>query len=172
MTANYIRETGDLSILADAAPFLDDPQPAPLVEHVLRAFERVFRRTSPRGLPYIGAGDWNDGLSAVGLEEKGESVWLGPLPRGAARRLGRDLSAGRASRRARRSSRSAASALVAAINEHGWDGDWYWRATLDDGGEAREPRERAGADLPQRADVGRPERRRPARPRRGRAWRP
>ncbi len=37
-------------------------------------------RTSPRGLPYIGAGDWNDGLSALGLEERGESVWLGAVP--------------------------------------------------------------------------------------------
>jgi cellobiose phosphorylase len=33
-------------------------------------------RSSPRGLPHIGAGDWNDGLSAAGLEEKGESIWL------------------------------------------------------------------------------------------------
>jgi len=28
-------------------------------------------------LPHIGSCDWNDGLSAVGVEEKGESVWLG-----------------------------------------------------------------------------------------------
>lgn len=31
---------------------------------------------SKRGLTLIGAGDWNDGLSAVGLEMKGESIWL------------------------------------------------------------------------------------------------
>ena len=76
VAANYVRETGDLSVLRDETPFLDEPQPAPLAEHVRRAFERVFRRTSPRGLPYIGAGDWNDGFSAVGLQEKGESFWL------------------------------------------------------------------------------------------------
>ncbi|HSP34778.1 MAG TPA: glycosyl transferase family 36, partial [Thermoanaerobaculia bacterium] len=76
VTANYIRETGNVDVLDDRAPFLDEEQPAPLEEHVRRAFERVFQRTSTRGLPYIGAGDWNDGLSAVGLEEKGESVWL------------------------------------------------------------------------------------------------
>ncbi|MFN7989014.1 MAG: glycosyl transferase family 36 [Thermoanaerobaculia bacterium] len=133
VTAAYVRETGDLSILADRAPFLDDAQPAPLVEHVLRAFERVFQRTSPRGLPYIGAGDWNDGLSAVGLEEKGESVWLAHFLAGLlgdwAEILGRSGEPARAADFARRRE-----TLVAAVNEHGWDGAWYWRATLDSGG--------------------------------------
>lgn len=28
------------------------------------------------GLPLMGAGDWNDGMNRVGIEGKGESVWL------------------------------------------------------------------------------------------------
>ncbi len=131
VTASYIRETGDASILEDRAPFLDG-EPAPLAEHVRRAFARSFARTSPRGLPYIGAGDWNDGLSAVGLAEHGESVWLGHFLAGLLadwaviwERAGdRPLASEYAARR---------EALVAAINAHGWDGAWYLRATLDDG---------------------------------------
>jgi cellobiose phosphorylase len=76
VTASYIRETGQLDILEDTAPFVDERQPRPLWDHILRAFRRAFRRFSPRGLPYIGAGDWNDGLSALGLQERGESIWL------------------------------------------------------------------------------------------------
>ncbi len=129
---NYIQETGDASILDDATPFLDEEQAAPLSEHVRRAFERVFKRTGPRGLPYIGAGDWNDGLSAAGLEERGESVWLAQFLAGVLgewaeihRRTGRaPFAADFDARRAQ---------LVAAINEHAWDGAWYSRATLDDG---------------------------------------
>ncbi len=132
VTASYVRETGDLSVLDDRAPFLDDPRPASLLDHVERAFARVFRRTSPRGLPYIGAGDWNDGLSALGLEERGESVWLGQFLAGLladwavilGRRGDPEGAAGLAARRA---------ALVAAIHDHGWDGAWYRRATKDDG---------------------------------------
>lgn len=132
VTASYVRETGDLSVLDDPAPYLDEPGPAPLEDHVLRAFRRVFARTSPRGLPYLGAGDWNDGLSAAGLSEKGESVWLAEFLAGLLldwaeieRRRGRTvLAAELLHRRA---------ALVAAINEHAWDGEWYWRATTDDG---------------------------------------
>jgi cellobiose phosphorylase len=92
----------------------------------------VLKRTGPRGIPYIGAGDWNDGLSAVGLEEHGESFWLAQFFAGLLadwaeihRRIGEgsrasDLAACR-------------DLLVGAVNQHGWDGAWYLRATLDDG---------------------------------------
>jgi cellobiose phosphorylase len=129
---NYIRETGDFSLLDDRTPFLDEESEAPFEEHVRRAFERVFRRSSERGLPYIGAGDWNDGLSAAGMEERGESLWLAHFLAGCLgewaeihRRSGKARFAADYGQRRER--------LVAAINEHGWDGNWYWRATLDDG---------------------------------------
>jgi cellobiose phosphorylase len=132
VTASYLKETGDLSILDDPAPYLDDPEPRPLADHVERAFARAFRRTSPRGLPLIGAGDWNDGLSALGLEERGESVWLGHFLAG----LLADWSEihrrrGDASRAEDLAARRRA--LVEAVNAHGWDGAWYRRATRDDG---------------------------------------
>ena len=91
----------------------------------------------------IGAGDWNDGLSAMGLEGKGESFWLGHFLAGLLgdwtaiwSRAGRaELSEEFASRRA---------ALVAAINLHGWDGEWYLRGTLDDGRPLGSARDRVG----------------------------
>jgi cellobiose phosphorylase len=132
VTANYLKETGDFSLLDDAAPYLDDPRPHPLLDHVERAFARVFSRTGPRGLPFIGAGDWNDGLSALGLEERGESVWLAEFLaglladwcvihrlRGELQRMG-ELTVRR-------------QGLIDAVNEHAWDGTWYRRATRDDG---------------------------------------
>jgi cellobiose phosphorylase len=76
LTASYMRETGDLTALQTSTPFMDDRSPVSILEHCKRSFERSFRRTSPRGLPLIGSCDWNDGLSAMGIEEKGESVWL------------------------------------------------------------------------------------------------
>lgn len=143
VTANYIRETGDASVLRDEQRFLDDNQPAPLLEHVRRAFARVFKRTSPRGLPYIGAGDWNDGLNAVGLLEKGESIWLGHFLAG----LLADWShihAQLAERELAEDYRKRREALVTAINQHGWDGEWYFRATLDDGSKLGSRECRAG----------------------------
>lgn len=132
VTANYLKETHDFSILKESAPFLDDPSPVALAEHVQRAFARVRRRTSPRGLPFIGAGDWNDGLSAVGLEERGESVWLAHFLVGlladwaeVARRMGDAALA--------RDYRAWREALITAINSNAWDGEWFLRAWRDDG---------------------------------------
>jgi cyclic beta-1,2-glucan synthetase len=34
-------------------------------------------RFGARGLPLMGSGDWNDGMNLVGMQGKGESVWLG-----------------------------------------------------------------------------------------------
>jgi cellobiose phosphorylase len=46
-----------------------------LFEHCRRAIEKA-TTSGPHGLPLIGTGDWNDGMSSVGDEGKGESVWL------------------------------------------------------------------------------------------------
>lgn len=129
----YLQETGDDAILDCREPFVDDPAPLPFFDHCARAIDRALERFSDRGLPLIGAGDWNDGLSAVGLEMKGESVWLGhflhrilldwaPI----ARRHG-DLP--RESRYRERASR-----LHEALNAIAWDGEYYFGATKDSGG--------------------------------------
>ena len=132
VSASYAKETGDLSVLDDRAPYLDEAEPAALSDHVGRAFSRVFSRTSERGLPLIGAGDWNDGLSSLGLRERGESVWLGWFLVG--------LLADWAEIARRRGDTARAEDLLArragyleAIEEHAWDGGWYRRATRDDG---------------------------------------
>ncbi len=49
---------------------------ASLYEHCLRAIE-ISLATGAHGLPLMGTGDWNDGMSLVGADGKGESVWLG-----------------------------------------------------------------------------------------------
>lgn len=150
VTASYIRETADFGVLNDEAAFIDDERPAPLIEHIWRAFQKSFSRTSARGLPLIGAGDWNDGLNALGLGERGESVWLGHFLAGLLadwadifRRIGPGSAThgvppiswariGQAGEMAEELTNRRAR-LIHAINEHGWDGSWYVRATLDDG---------------------------------------
>jgi len=130
--ANYLKETDDWTVLDDAEPFVDNKSEVSLWEHSRLAIERVLARFSPRGLPLIGAGDWNDGLSACGLQWRGESVWLGHFLYGVLQGWARI---------ARRRGESAiadaweekAADLRDALNTTGWDGEWYWRATLDDG---------------------------------------
>jgi cellobiose phosphorylase len=129
---SYLKETDNWSVLDEKEPFVDDRSEATLWEHSRRAIEKVLTRFSPRGLPLIGAGDWNDGLSACGLHGKGESVWLGHFLFGVlktwamiAHRRGESQIADAWLERAAN--------LRDALNTVGWDGEWYWRATLDDG---------------------------------------
>jgi len=96
------------------------------------SFKRAFSRFSPRGLPLIGSCDWNDGLSAMGTAEKGESAWLGQFLCQQLRdwtmileRTGDKTTA--ADFENRRDS------LVTAINSHAWDGEWYSYGTKDNG---------------------------------------
>lgn len=130
---NYIDETGDYSLLNENEPFYDNKNlQASLFEHSDLAIKRVLSRLSPRGLTLIGAGDWNDGLSAVGLDMKGESIWLSQffyfiLVRFAA-----------IAKKYNQTEKglfyeSEAEKIKNAFNEHAWDGEWFYAATKDNG---------------------------------------
>jgi cellobiose phosphorylase len=128
----YIIETDDLEVMDNTEPFLDDPVPVSLYSHCLRAIDKVLTRFSARGLPLIGAGDWNDGLSAVGLQWKGESVWLGQF----LHRILNEFAVIAARKGDTATSiryRERALVLKDAINQHGWDGEYYFGATKDSG---------------------------------------
>jgi cellobiose phosphorylase len=128
----YIQETADFTVLDCREPFVDNASGATMYDHCVRAVESALGRFSARGLPLIGEGDWNDGLSAVGLDMKGESVWLGHF----LHRILLDFSAiaarrGDASRAGLFTSRAAA--LRESLNTHAWDGRYYYGATKDSG---------------------------------------
>jgi cellobiose phosphorylase len=133
IAASYIKETGDVSLMDEVVRYFDDPKGESILEHCKRSIARSFSRFSPRGLPLIGSCDWNDGLSAVGVKEKGESVWLAfflvAILQDMAEILRLRGDATTASTYlARRES------LIKAINELAWDGEWYRGCTLDAGG--------------------------------------
>ncbi len=132
VAVQYLKETGDWSVLDAAAPYYDDNQTFSLLDHCLRAIDLALSRFSPRGLPLILAGDWNDGLSAVGLEGKGESVWLAHFLYYILTEFDFILKKIDLKQKAAVYSQRA-EALIKAINQFGWDGEWYWRASKDNG---------------------------------------
>ena len=147
-TATYVAATGDTDILDEQVPFLQgqrlkddehdaffDPSlsdtSASLFEHCARGIDQCLDLTGANGLPLMGTGDWNDGMNRVGENGEGTSVWLGwLLVRTIA--LLTPIAESRDPTRAERWKKHAASVL-AALESTAWDGDWYRRATYDDG---------------------------------------
>lgn len=155
--ARYITTSSDLAVLDEPVSFLDGPllspqehehffQPtdslevASLFEHCARGIDITLSQLGEHGLPLIGGGDWNDGMNRVGTAGKGESVWLGWLLVKTLD-LFRPLAEQRESlaphlaqheRHAARWNRHA-NALRLALENSAWDGQWYRRATYDDG---------------------------------------
>jgi cyclic beta-1,2-glucan synthetase len=144
----YIRVTGDATVLDEYVPFLSMRELLPheheiydlptvtedfgsVYEHCRRALRRACT-VGVHGLPLIGTGDWNDGMSRVGADGKGESVWLAwflvTTLRTFATRCEARGDVGEA-----QDMRRKADAYVLAVEDNGWDGGWYRRAYYDDG---------------------------------------
>ncbi len=146
--AAYVASTGDAAVLDERVPYLEGHRlceseheafflpdeagdDASLFTHCVLGLDRALTLTSPFGLPLIGTGDWNDGMNRVGAEGHGESIWLGWLLLQALKAF-IPLAEPRDPEIARRW-RTRAEALRQSIEKNGWDGDWYRRATFDDG---------------------------------------
>ena len=80
----------------------------------------------------IGIGDWNDGMSRVGVEGRGESVWLAWFLITTLRSFA-DHAAARNDHEIAAGFRAQADSYAKAVDEHAWDSAWYRRAYFDDG---------------------------------------
>lgn len=127
----YLKETGDLEFLHEVVPFYGGGE-GTIHDHLERSLSYTLSRLSPRGIPLMGAADWNDGLDQVGTEGRGESVmtaeffvWMLREMAALEDHLGNRDQAGHYRTRADEISR--------AVNEHCWDGEWYIRGTTDRG---------------------------------------
>ena len=101
-----------------------------IYEHCARAID-VSLDLGEHGIPLIGTGDWNDGMNRVGEKGKGESVWLGWFLVATIDAFAPIAEARGDDERAKHWRKVAAS-VRKALDDTGWDGDWYRRGYYDD----------------------------------------
>ena len=141
--AAYLKESGDLSILQELAPYDNQPgTETPLYEHLQRSMQYTLDRLGPHKLPLIGRADWNDCLNLNCFSTTpgesfqtttnidgvtAESVFIAGLFVLAAGEMAQiaDLT-GEHDQAARY--RTAGQEMTAAVDAAGWDGEWFRRA--------------------------------------------
>lgn len=142
-TCNYIKESGDFSILEEQVPFNNDENnKGSHFEHLQRAFDHVVNNLGPHGLPLIGRADWNDCLNLNCFSENpnesfqttqrgasdvaesvmiaGQFVLYGEQFIKLCQQIGKvDLA---------KACEAHVAAMRTAVLTHAWDGEWFLRA--------------------------------------------
>ncbi|UAY53560.1 GH36-type glycosyl hydrolase domain-containing protein [Ferruginibacter albus] len=148
VTSRYLQSTNDAEILNENISFLEgrllnageesyydlpirSDKSATLYEHCVKAIEHGLQ-FGVHGLPFIGSGDWNDGMDKVGEHGKGESVWLAFFLYDILLKFIKVAQSKNDTAFADKC-REQAEQLKKNIHEHAWDGEWYRRAYFDDG---------------------------------------
>jgi cyclic beta-1,2-glucan synthetase len=92
--SRYVRQSGDQTVLDETTPFLEGEavpanedtwiviprvsrESATVYEHARLAIDFTLKHLGANGLPLLRAGDWNDGIDALGRRDIGTSVWMG-----------------------------------------------------------------------------------------------
>jgi cellobiose phosphorylase len=129
---SYLKETADFDFLSEIIRFYDEGS-ATILEHIECALNFLENNKGAHNLVLIKFGDWNDSLTAIGREGRGESVWLSMAYAEALLQMADLFEFLNDNRKEQYLSRY--EDMKKVINENAWDGEWYIRC-FDDNGRA------------------------------------
>lgn len=148
VTADYIENTGDYSVLKEETKYLEDSilkenederynisrvsdKKGSVYEHCIKAIDRACK-FGTHNIPLMGSGDWNDGMSTVGNKGRGESVWLGWFLYDILDKFIPICNYNMDIKNAERY-KELKNFIKDSLEKNAWDGSWYKRAYFDDG---------------------------------------
>lgn len=128
----YIKETGDADFLNERVKYLDEGEDT-VWEHMLTAARFASDDTGADGLVKSRDGDWNDSLNMTGLKGKGESVWTSIALCNSLENMAEIAEKILHDERIKEEMLARKEKMQKAVNENGWDGEWYLAAINDYG---------------------------------------
>ena len=139
----YIKETGDFGILVEDVPFDNKPgSEDTLYNHLERSISYTLEHLGPHGLPLIGRADWNDCLNLNCFSDEpgqsfqttenregktAESIFIAGLFCYATNEMA-SLCDNINEEKIAQKYRALSLKMKEAIENYGWDGDWFLRA--------------------------------------------
>ena len=128
---DYLKETGDFDLMEQVAPYYDKGSDT-ILAHLENSLNFLHNNRGIHDLCLIKFGDWNDSLTAVGKEGKGESVWLS-MAYAYALECMAELFEHMEMKNKQDEYLLRRQAMLDAINKNAWDGKWYIRCFDDNG---------------------------------------
>lgn len=142
--SGYLKETGDFTFLDEEIAFLDGSL-GTVWEHCRRAMNYLYSDRGSHGLILAHLGDWNDSLTGMGKDGKGESAWTAIAMYYA---LNEMVYMGE---RTNKESldiehfRTIAKEIRQIVNTVAWDGEWFLEGFVDNGNSVGSHNEKEGS---------------------------
>lgn len=128
---DYVKETGDFGILHEKIGYYASERKDTVIEHVLRAYDYLYRARGKNGLLLMRDGDWLDGLTGINTYGEATTVW-GTIAAFYGQNLLAELLKQIGDRPAAQTLKKRSAEYKEIVNRVGWDGNWYAYAFIDD----------------------------------------
>ena len=126
-TTAYLKESGDLELLAESVPFYERDkheehiEVGTVLEHLRRAIDFTHEHVGAHGIPLLGFADWND---TVNLRKGAESLFNANLYGKALLEM-MELCEWLGYQELLQRYQNYYDEICARVNSQAWDGDWY-----------------------------------------------
>ena len=130
--AQYIKETGDFSVLDIEAPYLGSDEKGTVEEHLWRLLEYPYTHRGANGLTLMYDGDWLDGLTGINQNGTATSAWA-TIQAFWAQNLMAEIYEAKGELDKAKLLRERSAEYKKIVREVAWDGKWYVYGFKSDG---------------------------------------
>ena len=128
---DYIKETGDYSIIDEMITYYGSEKKDTVMEHILLSLDYLYHSRGRNGLLLMREGDWLDGLTGIDQYGEATTVW-GTMAAYHAQNLMAELLAKIGKQELADKMLLRSKEYKEIVNTVGWDGKWYAYAFIDE----------------------------------------